>query len=80
MHFEKVFRISKILFCHLAGYGGDEDADSGSDQGAGIPHSREALGLDEHRHLGRELGEVRLDVVLEDETGQQPEVQFSLIN
>ena len=57
---------------HLAGDGGDEDADSGSDQGAGVPDCGEALGLDEHGHLGRELGEVRLDVVLEDEAGQRP--------
>ena len=60
------------VFCHLAGDGCDEDADSGSDQRAGIPHCGETLGLDEHGHLGRELGEVRLDVVLEDEAGQRP--------
>ena len=57
---------------HLAGYCGDEDAHGGPDEGAGVPHGGETLRLDEHRHLGGELGEVRLDVVLEDEAGQGP--------
>ena len=50
----------------LAGDSGNEDANSGSDQRTGIPHRGETLGLDERRHLGGELGEVRLYVILED--------------
>ena len=57
---------------YLAGDGCDEDPDSGPDQGAGVPDRGEALGLDEDGHLGGELGEVGLDVVLEDQARQRP--------
>ena len=54
---------------YLADDGCDEDSDFGPDQGAGVAHG---LGLDEDGHLGGELGEVCLDVVIKDQARQRP--------
>ena len=55
----------------LAGDGGDQDADRGADERARVPHRGQALGLNEHRHLGRELGEVSLHFVLQNKPRQR---------
>ena len=48
--------------------GGDEDADGGPDQGRGVSQGVEAFQPDELGHLLREVVEMRLHIVLEDET------------
>ncbi len=49
----------------LDGDGDDEDADGGADEGAGVAHRQQALALDKLRHLGGEVAQVRLHVVLQ---------------
>ena len=49
---------------------GDQDADSCPDQGGGVSNCLETSFLEVDRHIRRELVEVRLHIVLEDETGQ----------
>ena len=56
----------------LDGDGDDEDADGGADEGAGVAHRQQALALDELRHLGGEVAQVRLHVVLQDQARQRP--------
>ncbi len=55
----------------LDGDGDDEDADGGADEGAGVAHRQQALALDELRHLGGEVAQVRLHVVLQDQARQR---------
>ena len=40
----------------VPGDGGDEDAHGGPDKGRGVAHRRQALRLDEHRHLEKMCG------------------------
>jgi hypothetical protein len=54
------------------GDGDDEDADGGADEGAGVAHRQQALALDELGHLGGEVAQVRLHVVLQDQARQRP--------
>ena len=61
-----------LVDMYLAGDGCDEDSDFGPDPGAGVANGGNALGLDENGHLGGELGEVCIDVVIEDQAGQHP--------
>ncbi len=56
----------------LDGDGDDEDADGGADEGAGVAHRQQALALDELGHLGGEVAQVRLHVVLQDQARQRP--------
>ncbi len=59
-------RIRNPAVLTLDGDGDDEDADGGADEGAGVAHRQQALALDELRHLGGEVAQVRLHVVLQD--------------
>ncbi len=57
----------------LDGDGDDEDADGGADEGAGVAHRQQAFALDELGHLGGEVAQVRLHVVLQDQARQRPQ-------
>ena len=48
--------------CH----GRNKNPYRGSDQGTGVSHRKQALGLDEAGHLGRQVVHVGLHVVLQD--------------
>jgi hypothetical protein len=65
-------RIGNTAVLTLDGDGDDEDADGGADEGAGVAHRQQALALDELRHLGGEVAQVRLHVVLQNQARQRP--------